>query len=58
MRLIKYFSFLISCFSMSILLTACGSKGDLYQVNEPNSVDKTVVEDSQLSTQELKKKQP
>ncbi|MCI2282277.1 lipoprotein [Colwellia sp. MSW7] len=43
---------------MSILLTACGSKGDLYQVNEPNSVDKTVVEDSQLSTQELKKKQP
>lgn len=45
---------------MSILLTACGSKGDLYQVEEPNSANKTSIEYShnnfQQSIKEPKKK--
>jgi hypothetical protein len=37
MHLIKHFSFLFSVFLISTLLSACGSKGDLYQVVEPTS---------------------
>lgn len=56
-------------FSMCLLLTACGSKGDLYQVKEPDAVKKTSAkstyqnfqkntkQQSQPSTTELKKKQ-
>ena len=36
---------------MSMLLTACGSKGDLYQVEEPISVNKSPTEGSQPTTQ-------
>ena len=35
MHSIKQFSFLFSGFLISMLLSACGSKGDLYQVVEP-----------------------
>lgn len=51
MRLTKYFSFLILGFLMSILLTACGSRGDLYQVEEPISANKTPIKGSQQMSQ-------
>lgn len=35
MHSIKHFYFLFTCFLMSILLSACGSKGDLYQAVDP-----------------------
>lgn len=34
-----------------MLLTACGSKGDLYQVEEPITVNKSLTEGSQPTTQ-------
>jgi len=57
MHSIKHFSFLFLCFSMSILLSACGSKGALYQEQELEIEQKTTTEKSQESTEEPKKKQ-
>tara|TARA_R110002050_G_scaffold135999_14_gene259115 strand:+ start:1954 stop:2151 length:198 start_codon:yes stop_codon:yes gene_type:complete len=64
MQLIKHFSFLILYFSASILLSGCGSKGDLYQAETPNSVDEVLTKEAaknnqnnfQQSTTESKKK--
>lgn len=44
------------CFLISILLSACGSKGDLYQVEEPEAVQKTTLNESQQRDEETKKK--
>ena len=41
-----------------LMLTACGSKGDLYQVVEPEVVPNTTVSAPQTSDSETKKKQP
>ena len=43
MHSIKHFSFLFSVFLISTLLFACGSKGDLYQVVEPEPEQKEVI---------------
>jgi hypothetical protein len=43
MHSIKHFSFLFSVFLISTLLSACGSKGDLYQVVEPEPEQKEVI---------------
>ncbi len=57
MHSIKHFSFLFLCFSMSILISACGSKGDLYQEQELETEQKVTTEKSQHSTEEPKMKQ-
>lgn len=44
------------CFLISILLCACGSKGNLYQVVEPEAVQKTTLDEPQLRNEETKKK--
>lgn len=44
------------CFLMSILLCACGSKGNLYQVSEPEAVQKITIDESQQRNEETKKK--
>ncbi|WP_425451874.1 lipoprotein [Candidatus Colwellia aromaticivorans] len=54
MHSIKHFSFLFSCFLMSLLLCACGSKGDLYQVVEPEQ--STMVKESQQQNTDTIKK--
>ena len=41
---------------MSMLISACGSKGDLYQVAEPDTGQKTTVKDSQEIIEESKTK--
>lgn len=38
-------------------LSACGSRGDLYQVNEPETAQKITSIESQPSTEKPKKKQ-
>jgi len=43
---------------MSILLTACGSKGDLYQAKELDITKEDSAEKFQQSPEEPKKKQP
>jgi len=43
---------------MSILISACGSRGDLYQVQEPEKVQKATAEESQQASEKPKKKQP
>lgn len=40
-----------------MLLFACGSKGDLYQVAEPEAAQKITVDESQHSDEETQKKQ-
>ncbi len=56
MHTIKYFSFLLLCFLLSIVLSACGSKGDLYHDEEPEKVQQTTVEEPQKNNQKTKKK--
>lgn len=56
MHPIKPFSFLFMCFLMSVLLSACGSNGDLYQVAEPEIVQETTENESQQLNEETKKK--
>jgi len=56
MHSIKYFSFLFTCFSMSVLLSACGSKGDLYQVTEPESEQNIPVKEPQQKKSDTIKK--
>ena len=56
MQPIKFFSFLFMCFSMSMILSACGSKGDLYQVAEPETEQKTTTKNSQQRIEESKTK--
>ena len=41
---------------MSLFLTACGSKGDLYQIVEPESEQSIMVKESQLNNVDTKKK--
>jgi len=57
MHPIKHFYFLLICILMSMLLFACGSKGDLYQVAEPEAAKKITVDESQHSDEETQKKQ-
>jgi len=47
MHSIKHFSFLFTCLLMSALLSACGSKGDLYQVVGPESKQSNTVKEPQ-----------
>jgi len=56
MHSIKPFSFLFTCFLMSVLLSACGSKGDLYQVVEPESEQSTTVKEPQEKNKDTNKK--
>ncbi len=56
MHSIKHFSFLFTCFLMSVLLSACGSKGDLYQVVEPESEQSTTVKEPQKKNKDTNKK--
>jgi len=58
MHPIKHFSLLFLCLLMSILISACGSRGDLYQVQEPEKVQKATAEESQQASEKPKKKQP
>lgn len=58
MHPIKHFSFLFMSFLISMLISACGSRGDLYEVAKPEVVQKTVVKPAQLSNEDNKKKQP
>ncbi len=58
MHPIKHFSFLLLCFLMSILISACGSRGDLYQVQEPETAQIATTEESRNTAEEPKKKQP
>jgi hypothetical protein len=53
---IKHFSFLFSCFLMSVFLSACGSKGDLYQVVEAESEQSITVKESQQKNTDTQKK--
>ena len=56
MHSIKHFSILFTCFLVSLFLTACGSKGDLYQVAEPALEQSiTVKELPQKNTDPIKK---
>ncbi|WP_159816852.1 lipoprotein [Colwellia sp. 20A7] len=55
MHLIKHFSFFFLCFLISITLSACGSKGALYQVEETDVEIKSVVEEPTQVTEKLKK---
>lgn len=41
---------------MSVLLSACGSKGDLYQVVEPESEQSTTVKEPQKKNKDTNKK--
>lgn len=41
---------------MSALLTACGSKGDLYQIVEPEPEQNIIIKDSQKKNNDIKKK--
>lgn len=54
----KHFSFLFLCFLMSILLSACGSKGDLYQDEELKTAQETVSKEPQPNNENSEKKQP
>lgn len=55
MHSIKHFSFLFSCFLMSLFLSACGLKGDLYQAVEPESEQIILLEPQQQNTDTIKK---
>jgi len=54
----KHFSFLFLCFLMSILISACGSKGDLYQDVEPETALEATIKEVQSNNEDSKKKQP
>ena len=56
MHSIKHFSFLFTCFLVSLFLTACGSKGDLYQVTEPELEQSIMVKESQQKNTDTIKK--
>jgi predicted small lipoprotein YifL len=56
MHSIKHFSFIFTCFLMSVLLSGCGSKGDLYQVAEPESEQSIAVKESQQENTDTIKK--
>lgn len=55
---IKQISFLILCISMNFLLFACGSKGDLYQVEEKETAGEVMTQPTLKRNEEPKKKQP
>lgn len=58
MHSIKHLSFLFSCLLLSVTLSACGSKGDLYQVTEPESDQQGTIKESQeKNTDTIKKPQ-
>jgi len=56
MHLIKHFSFLFRCFFLSVFLSACGSKGDLYQVVEPESEQSIIEKEPQQKNNDTQKK--
>lgn len=41
-----------------MILSGCGSKGNLYQIEEPEAAQKVTVKERQQNTEEPKKKQP
>jgi len=43
---------------MSILISACGSKGDLYQDVEPETALEATIKEVQSNNEDSKKKQP
>ena len=43
---------------MGLLLCACGSKGNLYQANEPEIAQKNVIAKPQSNSENSEKKQP
>ena len=58
MNNIKHILFFLLSFMIVVLLPACGSKGDLYQVLEPQAAQNSQVKDSENMTEETEKKQP
>ncbi len=56
MHLIKHFSFWFSCFFLSVFLSACGSKGDLYQIVEPKSEQSIIEKEPQKTNKDPQKK--
>ena len=56
MHSIKHSSFLFTCFLVSLFITACGSKGDLYQVTEPELEQSIMVKESQQKNTDTIKK--
>jgi len=55
MHLYKRIFFFFLCFLMSVFLSACGSKGDLYQTEESETVKKSTEKVSQKVTKAEKK---
>ena len=43
-------------FLMSMFMSACGSKGDLYQIEESEETQQVIAEDSQQSSDKKEKK--
>ena len=58
MHLIKTFSFLFMAFLLSMSISACGSRGDLYQVSESQSPQQVEVKTPQSNSENSQKKQP
>lgn len=50
MRSYKLFSFLLISFFSSFILTACGSKGDLYQIEEVKTDKKSQSDNEKRSS--------
>jgi predicted small lipoprotein YifL len=57
MHSIKHFSFLFLSFLLSIQLSACGSKGNLYQAEALETKNKSVTEVAKPRIDNTKKKQ-
>ncbi|MCW8833088.1 MAG: lipoprotein [Colwellia sp.] len=55
MNIIKHVSVTLIIFSLAIMLSACGSKGDLYHPPEPGA-DQNGQEEAQKETNEETKK--
>jgi hypothetical protein len=54
MHSFKHFSLLLTGFLMSVLLSACGSKGDLYQIVEPEPEQSIMIKESQKKNNDTK----
>lgn len=53
---IKHFSSLITCFLLSVFLSACGAKGDLYQIPEPTPEQKIKIKEALKKNKDIQKK--
>jgi hypothetical protein len=54
MHSFKHFPLLLTGFLMSVLLSACGSKGDLYQIVEPEPEQSIMIKESQKKNNDTK----